>query len=121
MGCEALCGSSLVNARTGRLALPADRGWAIQSVGLLKTLADPTRLAMVWCLRRAEAPVCISDFTATFDLRQQTISHHMGKLKAAGLVESRKRGLWTYYWLRHGLPSATSRLIDDLVAPGGSS
>ena len=100
------------------LELPADRSWAMDTAGLLKALADPTRLAMVWCLRRAAAPVCICDFTATFDLGQPTISHHMGKLRAAGLVESEKRGLWIYYRLRGDLASPTIRLIDSLVAGG---
>jgi ArsR family transcriptional regulator len=100
------------------LELPADQGWAVENARLLKALADPTRLAMIWCLRRAEAPVCICDFTATFDLGQPTISHHMGKLKAAGLVESEKRGLWIYYRLRDDLAQTTARLIDTLVAEG---
>ncbi len=102
------------------LELPADQSWAAEQAQLLKALADPTRLAMVWCLRRAQEPVCICDFTATFDLGQPTISHHMGKLKAAGLVESEKRGLWIYYRLRRDLAPATLRLIELLVgdAPG---
>jgi len=98
------------------LELPADQSWARDRAQLLKALADPTRLAMIWCLRRAAAPVCICDFTATFDLGQPTISHHMGKLKAAGLVESEKRGLWIYYKLRSDLAAATDALIDGLVA-----
>ena len=100
------------------LELPADQGWVGEQALLLKALADPTRLAMVWCLRRAQAPVCICDFTATFDLGQPTISHHMGKLKAAGLVESEKRGLWIYYRLRRELAPATVRLIEVLVSDG---
>jgi ArsR family transcriptional regulator len=76
---------------------------------------------MIWCLRRAAAPVCICDFTATFELGQPTISHHMGKLRAAGLVESEKRGLWIYYRLRDDLAPATIRLIDALVAEGPSA
>jgi ArsR family transcriptional regulator len=102
------------------LELPADHGWAVENARLLKALADPTRLAMVWCLRRAQAPVCICDFTATFDLGQPTISHHMGKLKAAGLVESEKRGLWVYYRVRRDLAPAAVRLIDALVADGSA-
>ncbi|TMC12222.1 MAG: helix-turn-helix transcriptional regulator [Chloroflexi bacterium] len=97
------------------LEVPADRDWAAGHARLLKALADPTRLAMVWCLRRADGPVCICDFTATFDLGQPTISHHMGKLRAAGLVESEKRGLWVYYRLRGDLAPATARLIEVLV------
>jgi len=98
------------------LALPADHTWAVENARLLKALADPTRLAMVWCLRRADAPVCVCDFTATFDLGQPTISHHMGRLRAAGLVESEKRGLWIYYRLRRDLTPATVGLIDAVVA-----
>jgi hypothetical protein len=37
------------------LELPADQGWMVEQAQLLKALADPTRLAMIWCLRRAEA------------------------------------------------------------------
>jgi len=102
------------------LELPADQSWARDRAQLLKALADPTRLAMIWCLRRAAAPVCICDFTATFDLGQPTISHHMGKLKAAGLVESEKRGLWIYYRLREDLATATVQLIEVLVGDGPS-
>ncbi|MDR0360067.1 MAG: metalloregulator ArsR/SmtB family transcription factor [bacterium] len=100
------------------LRLPADHAWAEENARLLKALADPTRLAMVWALHRADAPVCICDFTATFDLEQPTISHHMGKLKTAGLVESEKRGVWVYYRLRDDLPPASARLIDTLVGGG---
>lgn len=98
------------------LDLPADPTWAAGRTRLLKALADPTRLAMVWCLRRVSAPVCICDFTAAFDLGQPTISHHMARLKAAGLVTSEKQGLWVYYSLRGDLAPATLRLIDALTA-----
>jgi ArsR family transcriptional regulator len=97
------------------LPQPPDRAWAAETAALLKALADPTRLAMVWCLHRAQEPICICDFTATFDLGQPTISHHMGKLKAAGLVESEKRGVWIYCQLRHDLPTGTAGLIAALV------
>jgi DNA-binding transcriptional ArsR family regulator len=96
--------------------LPADGGWAGSSAALLKALADPTRLAMVWCLWQARAPVCVCDFTATFDVGQPTVSHHMAKLRAAGLVESRKQGVWVYYRLRDDLAPATSRLLEALLA-----
>jgi ArsR family transcriptional regulator len=98
------------------LELPANEAWARDSALLLRALADPTRLTMVWCLRRAAAPVCICDFTASLDLGQPTISHHMAKLKAAGVVESEKKGLWVYYRMRDELSPDMVRLIDALVA-----
>ncbi len=69
------------------------------SVNVLKALADPTRLQMVGVLKRSSQPICVCDFTAAFDLSQPTISHHMGKLRDAGLVEVTKVGIWAYYRL----------------------
>ncbi|HEX6548645.1 MAG TPA: metalloregulator ArsR/SmtB family transcription factor [Candidatus Dormibacteraeota bacterium] len=95
---------------------PVDAAWADGTASLLKALADPTRLTMVAALWRAQAPVCICDFTGSLALSQPTISHHMAKLREAGLVESEKRGIWIYYRLREDLPAATRKLISGLVS-----
>lgn len=97
------------------IAMPVDWGKARQAAGLLKALGDPTRLSMILCLWKAQAPVCICDFTATFDLGQPTISHHMAKLRAAGLVQARKQGIWIYYRLRDDLAPATVALLETLL------
>jgi ArsR family transcriptional regulator, arsenate/arsenite/antimonite-responsive transcriptional repressor len=94
-----------------------DEGWAHETAEVLKALAEPTRLSMVAALWAAEEPVCICDFTAAFELSQPTISHHMGKLKAAGLVESTKQGVWIYYRLREDLPATAVELLATLVEP----
>ena len=70
-----------------------------------KALADPTRVAIVNRLAAADE-VCVCDLTATFDLSQPTISHHLRVLRDAGLVEATKRGTWSYY-----------RLIPDGIEP----
>jgi ArsR family transcriptional regulator len=101
------------------LPLPADEGWAAETSELLKAVADPTRLRMLACLWKAASAVCICDFTATFGLSQPTISHHMGKLKAAGLVESHKRGIWVYYRLREDVSPMARRLLESLLAAAG--
>jgi ArsR family transcriptional regulator len=85
------------------------------SVTVLKALADPTRLQMIGVLKRSAQPVCICDFTAAFDLSQPTISHHMAKLRAAGLVEVTKDGIWAYYRLHRRLEPKTRALLDVLV------
>ena len=92
-----------------------DEQWAEQTATLMKALADPTRLTMVASLWKAEAPICICDFTAGLDLSQSTLSHHMGKLKEAGLVESEKRGIWMHYRLASDLDPATRRLLSRLI------
>ncbi len=90
--------------------------WAIERAELMKALADPTRLTMLASLWKSGAPICICDFTAGLELTQPTISHHMAKLKEAGLVDSEKRGIWIYYRLRDKLPTATRKLLSQLIA-----
>src|SRR5579872_2055625 len=89
--------------------------WAARTSTLMKALSDPTRLTMVASLWKADAPICICDFTAGLGLGQPTISHHMARLKEAGLVESEKRGIWVYYRLREKLPAATRNLLNELM------
>jgi ArsR family transcriptional regulator len=83
-------------------------------VDLLRALGDPTRLQMALIFRAAEAPLCVCDLVATFDLGQPTVSHHVAKLREAGLLESTKRGIWTYYRLRSDLSPAARRILAAL-------
>jgi ArsR family transcriptional regulator len=64
----------------------------------LKALADPTRLAILDLLVQQPAPVCVCDITPSFSQNQPTISHHLRLLREAGLVETERRGIWSYYW-----------------------
>lgn len=96
-------------------AIPLQLARVDQSVEVLKALADPTRLQMIGILKRAVQPVCICDFTAAFDLSQPTISHHMAKLKDAGLVDVTRQGIWAYYTLRRNLDHRTRALLDAAV------
>lgn len=89
--------------------------WANQTSELMKALADPTRLTMLASLWKADGPICVCDFTAGLGLTQPTISHHMAKLKAAGLVESEKRGIWIYYRMRNKLAPSTRQVLGQLI------
>jgi ArsR family transcriptional regulator len=84
---------------------------AEQLAALFRALADPTRVQMLHLLKAAAEPICVCDFTAAFDLGQPTVSHHLAKLKQAGLVSSVKRGVWSFYQLRRDLsPAARAAL-----------
>src|ERR671929_935502 len=77
-----------------------------------KALADPTRVAIV--NRLAAAPeVCVCDLTASFDLSQPTISHHLKILREARLVDATRPGTWAYYRL---VPEAVDALRGALAA-----
>lgn len=80
----------------------------------LKALADPTRLEIVTILRDSADPVCVCDFTMTFGLTQPTVSHHMARLREAGLVESERHGIWSFYRLRKDLPAPVRRVVESL-------
>jgi ArsR family transcriptional regulator len=82
----------------------------------MKALGDPTRLTMAASLWKADGPICICDFTAGLGLSQPTISHHMAKLKEAGMVDSEKRGIWVYYRLRADLAPQARKLLAQLIA-----
>ncbi|HEY7199110.1 MAG TPA: metalloregulator ArsR/SmtB family transcription factor [Candidatus Dormibacteraeota bacterium] len=106
-----------VRRRGTSLEIPvrADPDWADSTAEVLRALADRTRLSMVAALRSAEQPVCVCDFTVAYGLSQPTISHHMGKLRAVGLVDSRKQGIWIYYSLRTNLSPAVERLLEAVL------
>ena len=78
-----------------------------------KALADPTRVAIVSRLACCDE-CCVCDLTATFDLSQPTVSHHLKILREAGLVESEGRGTWAYYRI---VPEALSRLGEVFSTP----
>jgi ArsR family transcriptional regulator len=64
-----------------------------------KALADPVRLQVVDVLRRHAGEVCVCDLQALFDISQPTLSHHLKKLREAGLVGVLRRGQWAYHYV----------------------
>jgi ArsR family transcriptional regulator, arsenate/arsenite/antimonite-responsive transcriptional repressor len=77
-------------------------------VETLKALADPTRLRVLELLKsrgrsccdlisRNEPGLCACDIESAVGLSQAAVSHHMGLLRRAGLVNAEKRGRWIYY------------------------
>jgi len=64
---------------------------------MLKALADPTRLEILRVVAAQSGAVCACDIVDRFDLSQPTISHHLKILRDAGLLASRRNGLWSFY------------------------
>jgi ArsR family transcriptional regulator, arsenate/arsenite/antimonite-responsive transcriptional repressor len=89
--------------------LPGER--ADELAGIYKALGDPTRVQILHILAAASDPVCVCDFTAAFDLGQPTISHHLAKLREAGIVTSFKRGIWAFYQLNPRMSAAARSAI----------
>jgi ArsR family transcriptional regulator len=67
---------------------------------IAKALGDPIRLRLVDVLRKHAGRVCVCELTPLFDVGQPTVSHHLKVLREAGIVDSERRGLWAYYYVR---------------------
>jgi biotin operon repressor len=78
---------------------------------LLQALADPTRLRLVAAL--LEQPACVEELAERLGLSAPTISHHLGKLDQAGLLNRRRE---QYYTVCEARPGPLERTLRDLVA-----
>ena len=77
-----------------------DRNRAERIAEVAKALGDPVRLQLVDVLRKHAGKVCVCELTPLFDVAQPTVSHHLKVLRQAGVVDSERRGLWAYYYVR---------------------
>lgn len=78
----------------------------------LDVLGHPVRVSLLAILTASEEPVCVCDLEAAVPVKQPTVSHHLKLLRAAGLVESEKRGLWAYYRVRRDELNRLRRRIE---------
>ncbi len=90
---------------------------------VFKALADPTRVQILGLLKakgrsccdligRSEPGLCACDVEKAVGLSQAAVSHHMGLLRRAGLVEAEKRGRWIYYRRNE---AAIAQLADQIA------
>jgi ArsR family transcriptional regulator len=85
--CEPLVYPSVAGVRAERLAEVA------------KALSDPVRVQLVDVLRQHAGQVCVCELVPLFDVAQNTISHHLKKLREAEIVGVERRGLFAYYYV----------------------
>ena len=83
-----------------------------------KALADPTRVAIINCLSAADE-VCVCNLTATFDLSQPTISHHLKILRQAGVLEAQREGREVYLRINREVLEETLSTVLDYVRTEG--
>jgi ArsR family transcriptional regulator len=67
----------------------------VHALECLKALADATRLRLFNVLLHHELNV--NELVAVMDMGQPRVSRHLQILAAAGLVRSRREGLWVFY------------------------
>jgi len=69
-------------------------------VRVMKALSDPNRIAIIKMLQHKS--MCVCEMQAALKIAQPTVSKHLKVLEDAGLVISRKDGVWVDYQLADG-------------------
>ena len=72
-------------------------------IKVIKALRDPNRVKIVKILEHGE--LCVCEIQEVLGVSQPTVSKHLKTLEEAGLLNSRKEGLWVYYRLNEGSSS----------------
>lgn len=86
---------------------------AVEVALRLKALADPARVKIMSILFSSPAGEENSgELAAVLALTESTVSHHLGQLRRAGLVESDRRGMNVYHRPSREALSALCTVLD---------
>ncbi len=66
---------------------------------ILKTVAHPTRLAVIDLLSNVEK-MSVNELCSVLDCEQSLLSHHLINMKLKGILNSQKEGQNVYYSLK---------------------
>jgi ArsR family transcriptional regulator, cadmium/lead-responsive transcriptional repressor len=89
------------------------------AAALFRSLADPTRLAIVQRLAHGEARVV--DLTRSLALAQSTVSKHLACLRDCRLIDYRTQGRQSFYSLAHPELIDLLRSAELLLAQTGDA
>jgi ArsR family transcriptional regulator len=64
---------------------------------IARAVSDPTRFAILSRIAKAGDDLACANLTQCMEITPATISHHVKELSAAGLIEGRKEGKFTFY------------------------
>lgn len=86
----------------------------LQADDFYSTLSHPMRLRTVVLLQQ-EGELCVCELMHALVLAQPVISRHLAQLKEAGLLLSRRQGLWVYYRVSDKLPEWITEVIQTTI------
>lgn len=82
---------------------------------LLKLLADPGRVRILWLLSQSE--LAVHELQALLDWGQSRLSTQLGQLRQEGLVQLRREGKWSFYALvAPDLGRLEGRLLREILS-----
>jgi ArsR family transcriptional regulator, arsenate/arsenite/antimonite-responsive transcriptional repressor len=83
------------------------------TLDVFRALADPVRLELLAHIA-ARGPLCVCHLEAVVPYSQSRISKHLGVLRRAGLVSSRRDRNWVYYSLDKDALDTARDFVDQL-------
>lgn len=101
---------------------PLTAAEAVDLASAFKALADPVRLriaSIVACCPAGE--VCMGEIAAEFSVSGPTISHHLKKLREAGVLTSERRASEVYYQVRSDRLDSLIGQLTVMKSPAGQS
>lgn len=94
--CDLICLDAPTAERI-RANLP-DPPTVVRIAAVAQSCADPTRLSILLALSTPQE-LCVCDLTWIVGKSQNLVSHHLRKLRDAGMVESRREAKIVFYTL----------------------
>ncbi|HSP74861.1 MAG TPA: metalloregulator ArsR/SmtB family transcription factor [Cryobacterium sp.] len=79
----------------------------------LKALADPVRLQLLaYLLAQPNQEACTCDLAPVVKLSEPTVSHHLKKLQASGILTKERQGMSVHYRVIPEAIHAIARTLD---------
>ncbi|AKH85667.1 ArsR family transcriptional regulator [Streptomyces sp. CNQ-509] len=90
---------------------PLTAGEAERTAAMFKALGDPVRLRLFSAVASHEnGEACVCDISDV-GVSQPTVSHHLKKLRDAGLLTSQRRGTWVFYRVEPSVLAAMRQML----------
>src|SRR5688572_13429811 len=80
---------------------------------VFRALADKTRLRILALIGGNE--VCVCHIHDSLGLAQPTVSRHLAYLRRAGLVDTRRDGVWMHYQLSSSLDPSVRAVVQSAI------
>ena len=82
-------------AEADKLATPESAAKLRQAERLFGAIGDSNRMKILLLL--SEKEMCVCELEAALGMPQPTVSHHLGVLEQANLLQRSKKGRWVFY------------------------
>jgi ArsR family transcriptional regulator len=87
----------------------------VEPEAFFTALSHPLRLRALLLLL-TEGELCVCELTHALGASQPMVSRHLAQLRAAGIADDRRQGLWIYYRLHPDLPDWARSALDATAA-----